>query len=343
MIQDYVPVPWTIWDLETNTQLNGAFLENDVSPNQDGTWNPDESALGGRELIGVMDSAYSGDGTPDLDYFNDPDLRDALNGLVDFRYAMWPRRIAAGAPIDDGDRFRFTWGGIVPSPGVDARLFALAALDPGDPSAVTGYGQVADCLSDVNFGIGIGPTCGGPTPTLLSLVGTEIGHDRVTVTWYAAGSASRVQVERREDLGDWTSMGEVLPDGRGLIVFEDRSVSPGHEYAYRVRWAGAVGSPWEGETTVLLPLRDALSLEGFHPHPAGRASQLAFTLASSAPATLTVFDVAGRRRFTREVGTLGPGPHVIPLDRGESLTSGIYVLHLTQAGRTVTRRAVAIR
>ncbi len=346
-IQDYVPVPFTVWDTDANIQLNAAFLENagpPASANMNGTWDPDDSPQGGRELIWVMDSAYSGDATPNPNYFTDPNLRDVLNGQIDFRYVMWPRLVTAGALIDAGDRFRFTWGGIVPGPSVDVMLFQLAALAPGDPAADLGYGDIANCLADVNAGIGIGVTCDVPTATLISLVGTEVAGDRVIVTWHAGGTAaSGVQVERREGQGEWARVGDVAPDGRGLIVFEDAQVVPGHSYGYRLRLTDASGVQWAGETSVVVPLRGDLSLAGFHPNPAGRAAQLAFTLASHEPATLTLFDVAGRRRFSREVGALGPGSHVVPLDGGESLSSGIYILQLTQGGRTVTRRAVAVR
>ena len=342
LIQDYVPVPWTVWDIDTGTQLNGAFLESDSSPTVDGTWNPDDSPQGGRELVWAMDSPYSG-ATPDARYFDDPDLRDMLIGHVDLRYVMWPRRVAADAVIDDGDRFRFTWGGVVPGPSVDVKLFQLAALGPGDPTQVQGYGDIANCLTNINSGIDIGVTCDRPTAALVSLVGTDVAPDRVTVTWYVSGSDSRLEVERREAQGEWASLGDVAPDGRGMIVFVDTQVVPGRSYDYRMRLSDGTGSQWAGETSVVVPLRSVLSLGGFHPNPAGPTVQLAFSLASRDPATLTLFDVAGRRLFSREVGALGPGSHVIPIDRGGSLKSGIYLLHLAQGGRSVTRRAVAIR
>jgi len=46
--------------------------------------------------------------------------------------------------------------------------------------------------------------------------------------------------------------------------------------------------------------------------------------------------------FSREVGSLGPGAHVVVIDQSGSLPSGVYMLHLQQDGRTITRRAVAI-
>ncbi len=346
-IQDYVSVPFVVWDLDDDRQLNAAFLENagpPPAPNLNFAWDPDESAQGGREILWVMDSPYSGDATPDARYFNDPDLTDMLLGRVDVRYALWSRRIAAGAPIDSGDRFRFTWGGIVPGPGVDVELFHLSDLAPGDPAAALGYDQIADCLAAVNGGIGIGVTCAGPTPTLVSVVGSEVASDHVSVTWSVGGStALQAQVERREDQGDPAVVGEVAADGRGLIVFEDRQVAPGHTYVYRLRWNDVNGLQWAGEISVEVPLRDRLSLGGFHPNPGGRIPQLAFTLASAEPATLTLYDVSGRRLRAIEVGALGPGPHLLPLEDGESLASGVYLLHLKQGRHELTRQAVAIR
>jgi hypothetical protein len=291
-----------------------------------------------------MDSPYSGDATPDPNYFTDPALQDMLNGLVDLRYVMWPLLTAPGAVIDDGDVFRFTWGGVSPGPGVDVLFQQLAALPPGDPVQTQGYGDIAACLGGINAGAGIGETCDRPTPALISFVGSEVASDRVTLTWFSGGTpATQLQVERREHEGTWTALADVAADGRGMIVYVDAQVVAGRSYEYRLRVSEGAGFFWAGETAVEIPLRAVLSLQGFHPNPAGRLVQLGFTLASREPATLTLFDLAGRRLFSREVGSLGPGSHVVPLDRGDVLPSGVYLIHLEQGGRAVTRRAVAIR
>ena len=347
LIQDYVPVPFQVWDVDANVQLNAAFLENagpPPAPNLNGAWDPDDSADGGREVLWVMDSPYSGDATPDPKYFNDPSLQDVLAGNLDHRYALWSRRVAPGAPIDNGDIFRFTWGGVIPGPGVDTKLFQLAALAPSDPSQAQGYGNIASCLGDINNGIGIGPTCDHSVAALISLVSAEASADRVTLTWFSSGTAAtRVQVERRESAGAWVALADLTPDGRGMIVFEDKHVVPGTGYDYRLAVTEGTGLRWMGQTSIVVPLGAALSLGGFHPNPAaGRKVQLAFSLASHAPATLSMFDVAGRRVFSREVGSLGPGAHVVVIDQSGSLPSGVYMLHLQQDGRTITRRAVAI-
>ena len=343
-IQDYVAVPFTVWDLDTGTQLNAAFLENDGTPTHDGQWAPDESTQGGRELIWAMDSPYSGDATPDPDYFNDPDLADMLLGQVDLRYVMWPRRESAGAIIDDGDRFRFTFGGIVPGPGVDVMLFQLAALPPGDPAAQQGYAAIVDCLSGINAGIGIGETCDVPTATDISHAGTEVGSGHVTIRWHVGGTPpAGIGVERREGDAAWAALRDLQPDGSGMIEFRDDDIVAGHTYEYRLRVLDGGQVRWLGQVAVVVPLASVLGLEGFHPNPAERDIHVAFTLASREPATLTVFDLAGRRLFSRDVGAMGAGRHVVPLAHGGTLRSGIYLLQLTQGGRTVTRRAAAIR
>ena len=65
-----------------------------------------------------------------------------------------------------------------------------------------------------------------------------------------------------------------------------------------------------------------------------------FSLASSAPASLAVFDVSGRRVVSREVGSSGPGRHTLKL--GE-LPAGIYVVRLSQGGRSLSSRVPVLR
>jgi hypothetical protein len=44
-----------------------------------------------------------------------------------------------------------------------------------------------------------------------------------------------------------------------------------------------------------------------------------------------------------EVGALGAGAHVVALTPRERLAPGVYLLRLTQSGRSRTGRAVVIR
>jgi hypothetical protein len=110
LFQDFVDVPWTVWDIEGNRQLNAGFLENEVTA--DGTWNPGTGPDGNRELIWPMSSNYSA--TPDPIYTTTyPDgLNDSAN--IDFMYVLAPYTLTfegtdpgTPVPLDAGDIFYF--------------------------------------------------------------------------------------------------------------------------------------------------------------------------------------------------------------------------------------------
>ncbi|MBI1799566.1 MAG: hypothetical protein HYR73_07730 [Candidatus Eisenbacteria bacterium] len=107
--QDYVDVPFTVWDIDQNRQINVGFLEN--TGYADGMWDPDPlpdfSGPPGddREFIQVFASSYSATADP-LYTTTYPDwLNDA--GSLDLQYIMWPNGSTSPLTIDSGDKFRF--------------------------------------------------------------------------------------------------------------------------------------------------------------------------------------------------------------------------------------------
>jgi len=138
-IQDYVPVPFQVWDTDANQQLNAAFLENAGPPpaaNQDGKWDPSNTGDGGREIVWVLNKPYFGDATPDSAYFNDPTLQDVLAGNLDARYAVWPLATAAGAAPAAGDKLQFTTS--IPSNAFDRFDFSSTAPNAFDAGLAKG-------------------------------------------------------------------------------------------------------------------------------------------------------------------------------------------------------------
>ena len=90
----------------------------------------------------------------------------------------------------------------------------------------------------------------------------------------------------------------------------------------------------------------ALTLESPWPHPLHGNAVFRFALAREGPASLALFDVAGRRVATLFEGVAGAGLREIPwsADRaGVRLANGVYVLRLESAGETRTRRVVIAR
>lgn len=75
------------------------------------------------------------------------------------------------------------------------------------------------------------------------------------------------------------------------------------------------------------------------PEPSVAGLRVAFNLPSADAARLEAFDISGRVVAQREVGSLGPGRHVIDLVLGR-LPSGWYVLRLSQSGQSVTTKAI---
>jgi hypothetical protein len=338
-------VSFTCWDVDHNVQLDVGFVERTIVDDFgtiqppasqvatfDSTWSPDDSQYGGREYLVVYSRPYSPVAKPEL--AQDGGL---LLGSEPVLYGLWCRRLSAGTVFDDGDAFEFAWG--VPfGPSVDALMIRLAELPPAE--AAPTYLAIAACLSDINHGVGIGPTCDQPTAALVSLMRADAAPDRVSLAWYAS-EPIEAAIERRVDGGEWQVLAARRSDGAGRIAYEDLDVSPGHRYGYRLRVTADGVTLVAGETSVEVPATAILRLTGFVPNPGRGAVGIGFSLAGRGPATLEVFDVAGRRVRALEVGALGPGPHVVPLV-SHDLPSGVYLLRLTQGGRSEISRSAMI-
>jgi hypothetical protein len=184
----------------------------------------------------------------------------------------------------------------------------------------------------------------GATPVMVSLVSTQADPDRVRLTWLAAGAVgSAATVYRCVVPGAWVALGQVAADGSGQVVYEDRAVTPGARYGYRLGVVDQGREVFAGETWVDVPRVAELALAGVRPNPATRALAVAFSLPDAAPARLEAFDLLGRRVAAREVGPLGGGSHEVRLGDGRALAPGVYLLRLTRGDRVLRARAVIVR
>ena len=98
-------VPFTAWDVETNRQINVAFVENNGSSTQDLVWNPPSVNNGEREYLFVLNSDY-GDATWDPKYKSQNMSSDA--DQFDVLYAMWVIAGSDPSTYQDGDVFTIT-------------------------------------------------------------------------------------------------------------------------------------------------------------------------------------------------------------------------------------------
>ncbi len=181
------------------------------------------------------------------------------------------------------------------------------------------------------------------TATLLSLAEARAEPDLVKLRWYVTdGRVSSVALYRRTPATDWMELARLRPDGTGLLAYEDRDVSRGARYGYRLGIGEGANETYLAEIWVDVPRAPEFALAGLHPNPAIDDLFVAFSLPDGAAARLEIFDVSGRRILGKDVGVLGAGNHVVNLSAGRVVPAGIYVIRLARGQRALTARAAVL-
>jgi hypothetical protein len=86
-----------------------------------------------------------------------------------------------------------------------------------------------------------------------------------------------------------------------------------------------------------------LAIEGTRPHPAVGTMLVSIVLPAPGPATIEAFDLSGRRVLFQRLEDLGPGRHSVRMRASEALRPGVYVLRLSEGGRSTSARVVVVR
>jgi hypothetical protein len=181
-------------------------------------------------------------------------------------------------------------------------------------------------------------------PTLTSLVSANAEPGRVALVWEVASSVASAAVYRKSGEGLWTELDRAIPDGTGRIAYVDLDVIAGSRYGYRLGWSEQGSEVFAGEVWVDVPQIARFALRGMTPNPApAGAGLVGFSLPDALPARLELLDVSGRQVFSREVGSLGPGEHVVRVNGAQPLAPGLYLVRLTRGDHSLTAKVVAIR
>jgi hypothetical protein len=182
------------------------------------------------------------------------------------------------------------------------------------------------------------PSCPASTPTLAGVADVRVGADRVTVVWQTEG-LDGASVQRRRAGEEWRTVADLATDGLRRITYEDRDVVPGAVYGYRLRVTLASGEHHLAETVVTVPSL-TLALE----RAVARHGALAVSLAlpSTAPATLELYDVSGRRWASRRLAPSAPGSLEVELRGAQPLRAGVYFVRLRQDAATASLRTVIV-
>ena len=87
---------------------------------------------------------------------------------------------------------------------------------------------------------------------------------------------------------------------------------------------------------------EEILLDGNYPNPFGTSTTIGFSVPQQTDATLTLFDITGRRITTIAEGRYQPGQHSVMLD-ATSLSSGTYIVHLDAEGQQETTTITVVK
>lgn len=181
------------------------------------------------------------------------------------------------------------------------------------------------------------------TPTQLALASVAADPSRVSLAWYGTGSAAlTATVYRRTQDLPWNAIGNAVASGSDLLRYDDRTVSAGARYAYRIGVHDLEGVTYSEEVWVDVPLAPRLAIQGVRPNPTSRDMWVTYSLADDQVASLELLDVAGRRVLERRIEPR-PGAFSLNLSEGVNLPPGIYLVKLTQGARFETARVTVLR
>lgn len=175
-----------------------------------------------------------------------------------------------------------------------------------------------------------------------SIIATKADPDRARLTWQASSSwDGPVTVYRRGESG-WAPLQVTTADAVGKISYEDPEVVPGAVYIYRLGATVHGAEIFYGEVQVQIPLF-VLTVRSAAGNPASQGLMVSFTLPTEEAAKLELFDVQGRLLESQEVGRMGVGRHTLTFGAQNRPASGIYLVRLSQGGRTAISKVTYLR
>ena len=293
-----------------------------------------------------------------------------------------PLAVSNQTVVADSGRVRLSWH-LPGRSGLGATLFrrdSCSAWSPIDTTVTDESGQAtfedhqpfegqAECyrllvhacldqiVADVWMTIPVGH---GFTPTLATLTHEAVDTTSIQLVWQVvSGPPSTARVYREDSTGGWFLSSALDPDPGGMVRFVDASLHPDTRYQFQLSLLSCGVEKTFEPIVVTTPTsvdppppvdplpspahRFELRLRGAKPNPAYGQLSVSFSLAGNDPAMLEVFDTGGRMMLSREVGGLGSGDHALVLGDVSSLRPGLYVIRLSQSGRSQVSRAVLMR
>ena len=129
----------------------------------------------------------------------------------------------------------------------------------------------------------------------------------------------------------------LVSDGTGGAIVAWRDLREGNYYDVYAEHVNATPTPVEHT-----PAISGLRVLPNRPNPFNGSTTLEFVLPSVSDVTMEVFDVRGRRVWTRDLRQADAGRHVVTFSP-TLLPSGVYFYRVHAGTETVTRKMVIAR
>jgi len=179
-------------------------------------------------------------------------------------------------------------------------------------------------------------------PPSVSLLGARADLTSAVIAWRMSGGArSAMRVHRSSAGMGWRPIGYASAGGSGELHFEDRAVTGGRRYGYRLALLEDDATT-QGEVWLEVPSTRRLALRAPRPNPTSRDLVLDFSLPEAGDASIEILDLGGRRVFTRTLGGLEAGTHVLRLGRVSGLEAGMHFVRIRQASASASAKFIVL-
>jgi surface protein len=229
-----------------------------------------------------------------------------------------------------------------PQPGTGSFSELPTTFDQEEGELVT----TTDTLGEIAFA-----NEDDPLPVELASFNGTTTKRNAQLTWQTASETNNAgfEVQRKEESG-WNQMGYVESKAEGGTTTKAQSYQftaerlPVGTHQFRLKQVDLDGSSQvHGPISVDVQMQEALKLTAPAPNPVSSTATLSFAVKDRAEATVTVYDLLGRRVTTLYDGTPAPGQQQRVQMDASTLPSGPYLLRLRAAGRTETQRVTVLR
>jgi len=186
--------------------------------------------------------------------------------------------------------------------------------------------------------------------TQLQQFSAELSPELIKLNWQLSSidPGTVFQISRCESDEPFDAVGEIAgTEGELSYTFEDRSITGGKTYIYRVEYVSDTDRGILFETDVIETAPVPVTLAQNHPNPFNPSTTIEFYIPEAGQVSLRVFDVSGRLVRTLVDDSMEPGSHSVTWngqdENGNSVPSGVYFSRFRTGKTTLSKKMILLR